>query len=96
MDRRKFFKIAAMTGLAVSAPLGIRRVLAKPEPYKGPFFVLVNASGGWDPVYLCDPKPSGELNRLYGAPPARARSSTPRPRSTTPPSASPPGPPPTT
>ena len=66
MDRRKFFKIAAMTGLAVSAPLGIRRVLAKPEPYKGPFFVLVNASGGWDPVYLCDPKPSGELNRLYG------------------------------
>lgn len=66
MDRRKFFKIAAMSGLAVSAPLGIRRVLANPEPYKGPFFVLVNASGGWDPVYLCDPKPNGPLNRLYG------------------------------
>ncbi|MBL9100576.1 MAG: DUF1501 domain-containing protein [Myxococcales bacterium] len=66
MDRRKFLKIAAMTGLTVSAPLGIRRVLAKPEPYDGPYFVLVNASGGWDPVYLCDPKPNGALNRLYG------------------------------
>ena len=65
MDRRKFLKIAAMTGLTVSAPLGIRRALAKPDPYPGPFFVLVNASGGWDPVYLCDPKPNGALNRLY-------------------------------
>jgi len=68
MDRRKFLKIAAMTGLTVSAPLGIRRALAKPDPYPGPFFVLINASGGWDPVYLCDPKPNGALNRLYGDP----------------------------
>jgi uncharacterized protein (DUF1501 family) len=68
MDRRQFLKIAGMTGLAVSAPLGVRRVLAQPEPYKGPYFVLVNAGGGWDPVYLCDPKPMGPLNRLYGAP----------------------------
>lgn len=68
MDRRKFLKIAAMTGLTVSAPLGIRRALAKPDPYPGPYFVLVNASGGWDPVYLCDPKPNGALNRLYGDP----------------------------
>ncbi len=68
MDRRNFLKIAAMTGLAVSAPLGIRRALAQPDPYKGPFFVLVNAGGGWDPVYLCDPKPRGPVNRLYDAP----------------------------
>ena len=68
MDRRTFLKIAAMTGLAVSAPLGVRRAFAQPEPYKGPFFVLVNASGGWDPVYLCDPKPKGALNRRYDAP----------------------------
>lgn len=67
MDRRKFLKIAAMTGLTVSAPLGIRRVFAAPEPYEGPYFVLINASGGWDPVYLCDPKPNGDLNRIYGA-----------------------------
>ncbi len=68
MDRRKFLKIAAMTGLAVSAPLGLRRALAQPDPYKGPFFVLVNAGGGWDPVYLCDPKPKGPLNRIYDGP----------------------------
>ncbi|MBK7826837.1 DUF1501 domain-containing protein [Nannocystis sp.] len=68
MDRRSFIKIAAMTGLAVSAPLGVRRAFAQPEPYKGPFFVLVNASGGWDPTYLCDPKPKGAVNRIYDAP----------------------------
>ena len=67
MDRRSFLKIAAMSGLAVAAPFGARRVLAEPEPYEGPYFVLVNASGGWDPVYLCDPKQQGPLNRLYSA-----------------------------
>ncbi len=65
MDRRNFLKIAGMTGLAVSAPFGVRHVLAQPDPYKGPFFVLVNAGGGWDPVYLCDPKNRGPLNRIY-------------------------------
>jgi uncharacterized protein (DUF1501 family) len=68
MDRRNFLKIAGLTGLAVSAPFGVRHVLAQPDPYKGPFFVLVNAGGGWDPIYLCDPKPKGPLNRLYDAP----------------------------
>jgi len=68
MDRRSFLKIAAMSGLAVAAPFGVRRVLAQPEPYEGPYFILVNAGGGWDPIYLCDPKPQGPLNRLYSAP----------------------------
>ena len=68
MDRRNFLKIAGMTGLAVSAPFGVRHVLAQPEPYKGPYFVLINASGGWDPVYLCDPKAKGPLNRIYDGP----------------------------
>ena len=68
MDRRNFLKIAGMTGLAVSAPFGVRHVLAQPDPYKGPYFVLVNAGGGWDPVYLCDPKNRGPLNRIYDAP----------------------------
>ncbi|MBA3545295.1 MAG: DUF1501 domain-containing protein [Nannocystis sp.] len=68
MDRRNFLKIAGLTGLAVSAPFGVRHVLAQPDPYKGPFFVLVNAGGGWDPVYLCDPKNRGPLNRIYDGP----------------------------
>ncbi|HEY8379305.1 MAG TPA: DUF1501 domain-containing protein [Nannocystis sp.] len=67
MDRRQFLKIAGMTGLAVAAPVGVRRARADAPPYEGPYFVLVSAAGGWDPVYLCDPKPQGPLNRLYSA-----------------------------
>lgn len=67
MDRRSFLKIAAMSGLAVAAPFGVRRALAQPKPYEGPYFVLINAGGGYDPIYLCDPKPQGPYNRLYAA-----------------------------
>ena len=63
MDRRSFLKIAAMTGLAVAAPRTARAALS---PYKGPFYVMISARGGWDPTYLCDPKPKGgPFNRLY-------------------------------
>ncbi|MCA9635003.1 MAG: hypothetical protein KC420_03105, partial [Myxococcales bacterium] len=68
MKRRTFFKLAAASGLAVAAPLGIRRALAGAAPYEGPYFILIHAAGGWDPVYLCDPKTNPALNRLYGAP----------------------------
>ena len=57
MDRRTFLKVAAMTGLAVSAPLGVRRAFAEPAPYKGPFFVLVNASGGYEKQIVISPDP---------------------------------------
>jgi uncharacterized protein (DUF1501 family) len=62
MDRRSFLKIAATTGLAVALPRHARAALT---PYKGPFYVMISARGGWDPVYLCDPKPKGTFNRLY-------------------------------
>jgi uncharacterized protein (DUF1501 family) len=68
MNRRKFFKkLAGLAGLSLAAPFAASRVLAASEPYSGPYFVLINAAGGYDPVYLCDPKPMGPLNRLYGA-----------------------------
>ena len=68
MDRRSFLKIAAMTGLAVAAPRTARAALT---PYKGPFYVMISARGGWDPTYLCDPKPKGgPFNRLYNYDPA--------------------------
>jgi hypothetical protein len=60
MQRRDFIKLAAACGLGVSA-----EALAAPRKdaifresalYDGPFYVLVNASGGWDPTSLCDPK----------------------------------------
>lgn len=63
MDRRSFLKVAATAGLAVALP---RRARAMLPPYQGPFYVMISARGGWDPVYLCDPKPKGgPFNRLY-------------------------------
>lgn len=67
-SRRGFLKLAALSGLAVAAPFAIRRAAAELTAYDGPYFVLIHASGGWDPVYLCDPKTNPELNRLAGAP----------------------------
>ena len=54
IDRRDFLKVAAVSGLALCSPLPSR--LASAEPYSGTFYVTVNASGGWDPTSLCDPK----------------------------------------
>ena len=53
-------------GLALPVALpDIARAEAKePEPYDGPFYVIFNASGGWDTTYLMDPK-GGDINRLY-------------------------------
>lgn len=60
MRRRDFLKLAGVTGLAVSAPIGFfkgKRARAEENgPYAGPLFLLVNAGGGWDPTSLCDPK----------------------------------------
>lgn len=33
----------------------------KADPYTGPCYIFVSASGGWDPVHLCDPKGSSNL-----------------------------------
>ncbi len=60
MDRRDFLQKAAMMGLAVfSAPLVGRTARAQSAnntPYAGPFWIFINANGGWDPTDLCDPK----------------------------------------
>jgi hypothetical protein len=57
MDRRDFLKAAAFAGLAVSTPLGrLTSARAQVGTYQGPFWVMVNAGGGWDPTSFCDPK----------------------------------------
>jgi hypothetical protein len=33
--------------------------------YDGPYYMVFNASGGWDTTYLMDPKGVGGINRLY-------------------------------
>ncbi len=68
-SRRDFLKWCGLAGLGVSAPIWSPEVAqagsAGSEPYEGPYFVVLNASGGWDTTYLMDPKGVGEINRLY-------------------------------
>src|SRR3954454_18618912 len=67
--RRDFLKLCGMVGLTLACPGGARSLLAsatkEEAPYDGPFYVVFNASGGWDTTYLMDPKGIGEINRLY-------------------------------
>jgi hypothetical protein len=61
MQRRDFFKIAAACGLGVVSPAANAvptkdSIFRESALYDGPFFVMVNAGGGWDPTSLCDPK----------------------------------------
>jgi hypothetical protein len=56
MNRRRFFQATSLGGLAVMAPFLTRNAKADAATYGGPYFLMVNASGGWDPTYCCDPK----------------------------------------
>ncbi len=67
-DRRDFLKLCGLAGLGVAVPLRFplpSRAAALNEPYPGPYYVVFNASGGWDTTYLMDPKGTGGINRLY-------------------------------
>jgi hypothetical protein len=68
--RRLFFKRCAAAGLGFATPLDARvRVDASEKQdlpaYDGPYYMVLNASGGWDTTYLMDPKGIGGINRLY-------------------------------
>src|SRR5690348_12897920 len=67
MQRRQFLQLCSLAGLGFAAPVGERvfGAQAEPEPYAGPFYIVFNASGGWDTTYLMDPKGVGGINRLY-------------------------------
>ena len=68
-SRRDFLKLCGLAGLGFACPGGLTSLLraaTKEEPpYEGPYYVVFNASGGWDTTYLMDPKGVGEINRLY-------------------------------
>jgi hypothetical protein len=66
-DRREFLKLCGLAGLGVAAPIRSTLAAAEPrdEPYAGPYYVVFNASGGWDTTYLMDPKGVGGINRLF-------------------------------
>ncbi len=67
--RRDFLKYCAMAGLRLALPFrqSASRAAEKKgdDPYSGPYYVVFNASGGWDTTYLMDPKGVNEINRLY-------------------------------
>ncbi len=53
MNRRRLLQLAGAAGLTGLWPRAAR---AGAAPYEGPFYVLVQAGGGWDTTMLCDPK----------------------------------------
>jgi hypothetical protein len=69
--RRDFLKLCTLFGLGLAVPHGAQSLLrAAPAaredpPYDGPYYIVFNASGGWDTTYLMDPKGVGGINRLY-------------------------------
>ncbi len=57
LDRRDFLKLMGVVGLTAVTPWPVRKAFAQQvDPYTGPIFVTVAASGGWDPTVFCDPK----------------------------------------
>src|SRR6266511_2054706 len=66
--RRDFLKLCGLAGLGLAVPFrpsDARGAEKKDEPYGGPYYVVFNASGGWDTTYLMDPKGVNGINRLY-------------------------------
>lgn len=73
--RRDFLKLCSLAGLGVAAPVAFpglgfaaeeaRSASTTPDAFEGPYYVVFNASGGWDTTYLMDPKGTGGINRLY-------------------------------
>ena len=71
MQRRNFLQLCSAAGLGFASPL-CRDTLAQTAAakqqlpsYDGPYYVVFNASGGWDTTYMMDPKGIGGINRLY-------------------------------
>ncbi|MGB0761808.1 MAG: hypothetical protein ACPGPS_19825, partial [Rubripirellula sp.] len=66
--RRDFLKSCALTGLGLTAPATTLSAIDEKQelpPYEGPYYLVFNASGGWDTTYLMDPKGTDSINRLY-------------------------------
>lgn len=57
MKRRDFMRLTATTG-GMLACGGVQMALAQ-QAFNGPFWLFVEARGGWDPTSFCDPKGSG-------------------------------------
>lgn len=56
MDRRDVLKLLSLAGLAAVSPAGISAVSAAEPKYTGPYWIMLNAGGGYDPTIVIDPK----------------------------------------
>ena len=75
MKSRNFLQICAASGLGFVTSVDHRSLVQAQDKlpakqrdlpsYDGPYYVVFNASGGWDTTYLMDPKGIGGINRLY-------------------------------
>ena len=66
--RRDFLKLCGASGLGLTVPWSwptVSRAESKDEGYAGPYYIVFNASGGWDTTYLMDPKGVSGMNRLF-------------------------------
>ena len=67
-NRRDFLKLCGLAGLGVAVPLrnpGPTLAQERNNAYEGPYYIVFNASGGWDTTCLMDPKGVNNINRLY-------------------------------
>mgnify|MGYP001818494764 CR=1 FL=1 len=65
MNRRDFIRMSAAATTLMCGPM--RLALAQQGPYQGPYLLMIEANGGWDPTSFCDPKgrgngPDGNIN----------------------------------
>jgi hypothetical protein len=61
MERRDFLTMAAASGLGLLLPPRRARAEAG-KRFDGPYWLTIQAEGGWDPTCLCDPK-GGQAGR---------------------------------
>ena len=56
MKRRAFLKYSGLMGLGAGLPWLPTMNLSAATDYSGPLWLMIDATGGWDPTSLCDPK----------------------------------------
>lgn len=64
MKRRRFLQLAGLSGLALATPVVVDPARAA-APFAGPHWILLTASGGWDPNFMFNPTLNPEHNRVY-------------------------------
>ncbi len=66
MERRNFLRTASLAGVSLSLPFGAGSALAGSDsdgPYEGPYWLFIQAAGGWDTRFMFDPIMDPDQNR---------------------------------